>query len=166
MRSVKLQLTISQSLISAQNRPKPPTRELEKTKMVRKATQSEPSQRMLRVGELIRHEVAGLLQRDDIMDEDLYGVAVTVPEVRVSPDLKLATCYVMPLGGQNGDLVVKALNRNKKFIRGRIVPKLNLKYAPELRFILDDTFDEAGRIDDLLRSEKVRRDVESGDQED
>lgn len=116
---------------------------------------------MLRVGELIRHEVSSLLMRDEIMDEDLYGVAITVPEVRMSTDLKLANCYIMPLGGEHAELIVKALNKNKKFIRGRIVPRMNLKFAPDLRFIVDDTFDEAGRIETLLRSDKVRKDVES-----
>lgn len=119
----------------------------------------EPSQRMLRVGELIRHELAALFARDEIMDEELYGITITVPEVRVSPDLKLASAYIMPLGGVHAGEVVKALNRNKKFIRGRIVPRLNLKYAPDIRFLVDETFEEADRIETLLRSERVARDL-------
>lgn len=134
--------------------------------MARKPTAREPNQRMLRVGELIRHTISSLLTRDEIMDEDLYGVAITVPEVRMSTDLKLATCYIMPLGGENAEIIVKALNKNKKFIRGRVVPKMNLKFAPELRFIVDDTFEEAGRIESLLRSDKVRKDVEAERDED
>ncbi|MCB9992643.1 MAG: 30S ribosome-binding factor RbfA [Hyphomicrobiaceae bacterium] len=131
--------------------------------MTRKASHSEPSQRMLRVGELIRHELAALFARDEIMDEELYGITITVPEVRVSPDLKLASAYIMPLGGVHAGEVVKALNRNKKFIRGRIVPHLGLKYAPELRFLVDETFEEADRIDTLLRSERVQRDLHPDD---
>ena len=114
---------------------------------------------MLRVGELIRHELAALFARDEIMDEELYGITLTVPEVRVSPDLKLASAYIMPLGGAHAGEVVKALNRNKKFIRGRIVPRLNLKYAPDIRFLVDETFEEADRIESLLRSERVARDL-------
>jgi ribosome-binding factor A len=118
-----------------------------------------PSQRMLRVGELVRHALSALLARGDIKDEVLAGVAVTVPEVRMSPDLKLASAYVMPLGGERKDEVVAALNRHQRFIRGRIAPELDLKFAPELRFFVDRTFDEYGRIDSILRSERVQRDL-------
>ena len=119
-----------------------------------------PSQRMLRVGELVRHELASLLGRGEIEDIDLAGIVITVAEVRMSPDLKLASAYVMPLGGQRSAEVVAALNRHKKFIRGQIAPALNLKFAPEVRFFVDTTFEEFGRIDALLRSERVRQDVE------
>jgi ribosome-binding factor A len=121
---------------------------------------------MLRVGELVRHELAALLGRGEIEDDDLSGVVVTVAEVRMSPDLKLANAYVMPLGGQRAAEVVDALNRHKKFIRGRISPALNLKFAPELRFFVDETFEEFGRIDALLKSERVRHDVEKPVDED
>ena len=125
-----------------------------------------PSQRMLRVGELVRHELASLLGRGEIEDDELSGVVITVAEVRMSPDLKLASAYVMPLGGQRATEVVAALNRHKKFIRGRIAPALNLKFAPEVRFFIDETFEEFGRIDALLRSDRVRQDVEKPDDED
>ncbi len=122
-----------------------------------------PSQRMLRVGELVRHALAGVFSRREIEDPVLEGPAITVPEVRMSPDLKLATAYVMPLGGERADEIVAALNRHKRFIRGRIAPELDLKFAPELRFHVDTTFDEFGRIDALLRSERVQRDLGADD---
>ncbi|MCF4097010.1 30S ribosome-binding factor RbfA [Maritalea mediterranea] len=125
-----------------------------------------PSQRQLRVGELVRHALSGFLSRDEIMDEDLVGAFITVPEVRMTPDLKLAKVYIMPLGGKNAETVVAALNRNKKFIRGQIAPSLDLKYAPDFRFFVDDTFDEAGRIDELLRSDRVARDLHHDDDDD
>jgi ribosome-binding factor A len=120
-----------------------------------------PSQRMLRVGELVRHALAGLFARGEIEDGVLEGRVLTVPEVRMSPDLKLATAYVMPLGGEQAEEVVDALNRHRKFIRGRIAPELDLKFAPDVRFMVDTTFEEYGRIDRLLRSERVRRDIET-----
>ncbi|MBN9333234.1 30S ribosome-binding factor RbfA [Devosia sp.] len=119
-----------------------------------------PSQRMLRVGELVRHALADIFARGDIEDEALVGSVVTVPEVRMTPDLKLANAYVMPLGGVHADEIVAALNRHAKFIRGRVAPKINMKYAPDIRFFVDDTFEEAGRIDELLRSDRVKRDLE------
>lgn len=121
---------------------------------------------MLRVGELVRHALSGFLMRGEISDPVIEGRTITVPEVRMTPDLKIANCYVMPLGGGDAADVVAALNRNKKFIRGRIVPEINLKYAPELRFLVDETFEEAGRIDAILRSEKVQRDLAHDDDED
>jgi ribosome-binding factor A len=122
-----------------------------------------PSQRMLRVGELVRHALAALFARGEIEDEALTGVVVTVPEVRMTPDLKIANAYVMPLGGANAEAIVDALNRNRKFIRGRVAPQIDLKYAPEVRFFVDETFEEAGRIDALLRSDRVKRDLETDD---
>ncbi|HWV21886.1 MAG TPA: 30S ribosome-binding factor RbfA [Devosia sp.] len=119
-----------------------------------------PSQRMLRVGELVRHALADIFARGDIEDAALVGSVVTVPEVRMTPDLKLANAYVMPLGGAHAEEIVAALNRHAKFIRGRVAPKINMKYAPDIRFFVDDTFEEAGRIDELLRSDRVKRDLE------
>lgn len=120
---------------------------------------------MLRVGELVRHALAGLFARGEIEDPVLSGAVITVPEVRMTPDLKLANAYVMPLGGQRAAEIVEALNRHRKFIRGRIAPELDLKFAPEVKFFVDDTFDEFGRIDALLRSERVQRDLRKDDEE-
>ena len=122
-----------------------------------------PNQRMLRVGELVRHALAALFARGEIDDEALRGAVVTVPEVRMSNDLKIANAYVMPLGGQHAEAIVEALNRNRKFIRGRVAPQIDLKFAPEVKFHVDETFAEAGRIDALLRSDKVKRDLEDDD---
>lgn len=124
-----------------------------------------PTQRMLRVGELVRHSLSTLFTRGEIEDPALEGKVITVPEVRMSPDLKLASAYVMPLGGVGADEVVAALNRHHRFIRGRIAPELDLKYAPDLRFFVDETFDEYGRIDALLRSDRVQRDLDAPDQD-
>lgn len=123
------------------------------------STSAAPSQRMLRVAELIRHRLAEMLTRSEIHDDVLAGHVVTVPEVRLSPDLKLATVYIMPLGGDDTKVVLEALNRNKRFIRGEIAHAVNLKYAPDLRFLRDETFDEAERINKLLASPAVKRDL-------
>jgi ribosome-binding factor A len=125
-----------------------------------------PSQRMLRVGELVRHALSAVFARGEIEDSMLEGKVITVPEVRMTPDLKLANAYIMPLGGEGAEAIVEALNRHHKFIRGRIAPELNLKFAPDLRFFVDNTFDEFGKIDALLRSERVQRDLESDADED
>ncbi len=118
-----------------------------------------PSQRQLRVGELVRHRLAELLARGDIHDDVLAAAVVTIPEVRMSPDLKLATVYVMPLGGNDVAPVLAALKRNQKFIRSEIARAVNLKFAPEIRFREDESFEEATRIDRLLDSDRVKRDV-------
>jgi ribosome-binding factor A len=118
-----------------------------------------PSQRQLRVAELIRHKLAEMLVRGEVHDDVLAAHVVTIPEVRLSPDLKLATVYVMPLGGEDVAPVLKALERNKRFIRGEIAHAVNLKFAPDLRFREDETFDEASRIDRLLDSPVVKRDA-------
>lgn len=123
----------------------------------------EPSQRMLRVAELIRHAMAQLLSRGEITDPDLEGLVVTVPTVKMSPDLKLATIYVMPMGGMAQDKIVSVLDRHKKFLRGEIANRINLKYAPDIRFRVDDSFENAGRIDALLNSPKVAQDLGSQD---
>jgi ribosome-binding factor A len=125
---------------------------------------SGPSQRQLRVGELIRHKLAEMLVRGEIHDDVIASHVVTVPEVRVSPDLKLATAYIMPLGGEDTEAVIDALDRNKRFIRGEIAHAVNLKFAPDIRFRVDETFDEASRIDRLLDSPKVRQDTQKRDE--
>jgi len=118
-----------------------------------------PSQRQLRVGEMIRHKIAEMLARGEIHDDTLASHVVTVPEVRISPDLKLATVYVMPLGGEDVKPVLAALDKHRKFIRGELAHAVNLKFAPDIRFRFDETFDEASRIDALLDSPKVRQDT-------
>ena len=117
------------------------------------------SQRQLRVGETVRHAVADILSQGNVHDPDLEGHIITVPEVRMSPDLKLATVYVMPLGGRDTDVVIAALERNKKFLRGEIAHRVNLKFAPDIRFRIDERFDEAERIEKLLRTPAVQRDL-------
>jgi len=119
-----------------------------------------PNQRMLRVGELVRHALAAIFARGDVDDDALRGAVITVPEVRMTSDLKIANAYIMPLGGMHAEEIVAALNRHAKFIRGRVAPQVNMKFAPEVRFFVDDTFEEAGRIDALLRSDKVQRDLD------
>ena len=117
------------------------------------------SQRQLRVGELIRHELAEMLSRGDIHDPVVETHMITVPEVRMSPDLRLATIYIMPLGGRDGKEVLEALDRNKKYVRGEIARRVNLKFAPDIRFRIDERFDEAERIEKLLRTPEVQRDL-------
>jgi len=126
---------------------------------------AEPSQRMLRVGELIRHGAAQLLSRGEIADPVLEKHVVTVSRVKMSPDLKLATIYVMPLGGADEPEVLAALERHKKYLRGELAHHVNLKYAPDVRFRIDDSFDNVSRIDALLNSERVKRDLAPHDDE-
>ena len=125
-----------------------------------------PSQRQLRVGELVRHALADVLSRGEVMDPVLEKHLITVPEVRMSPDLKLATAYVMPLGGKDIPKVLEALDRNKKQIRMSVVQRLALKSAPDLRFLVDESFEKGAQIDRLLRTPAVKRDLvtdEDGD---
>lgn len=124
-----------------------------------------PSQRQLRVGELVRHELSTLFSRGDLHDPSLAGRIITVPEVRMSPDLKTATAFIMPLGGASEQDVVSALNRQKKRLRGLLTGKLDLKFMPDLKFQLDHSFDESGKIDALLRSPNVARDLGDGPDE-
>jgi ribosome-binding factor A len=120
---------------------------------------SSPSQRQLRVGEMVRHTLAEMLIRGAIHDDVLASHTVTIPEVRMSPDLRLATAYVMPLGGKDVEAVLAAFERSRKFIRSRIAQAVNLKFAPDIRFLADETFDEARRIDEVLRSPRVVQDL-------
>ena len=121
---------------------------------------SGPSQRVLRVGELVRHSMAEMLTRGDVHDPVIETHLITVPEVRMSPDLKLATIYVMPLGGRDEKAVIEALERNRRYLRGEIAKRVNLKFAPDIRFRIDERFDEAARIDKLLQSPEVKRDLD------
>jgi len=120
---------------------------------------------MLRVGELVRHALAQLFALGEIEDDDLTGAVITVPEVRMSPDLRHASAYIMPLGGERAHEIVEALNRHQRFIRGRIAPELDLKFAPDVRFLVDETFAEFGKIDALLKSDRVQRDLQKDDDE-
>ena len=127
----------------------------------KKSPAASGSQRQLRVGEIVRHAMADILAQGSAHDVDLEGHIITVPEVKMSPDLKLATIYVMPLGGRDSDKVIAALDRNKKFLRGEVARRVNLKFAPDVRFRVDDRFDEAERIEKLLRTPAVQRDLAS-----
>ena len=122
-----------------------------------------PSQRALRAGELVRHAVAEILARGEVHDPVIETHLITVPEVRMSPDLRLATIYVMPLGGADEKTVLAALERNKRFLRGEIARRVNMKFAPDIRFRIDERFDEAERIERLLRAPQVQRDLKGGD---
>jgi ribosome-binding factor A len=118
-----------------------------------------PSQRQLRAGELIRHALMDVLAREEFDDPDLHGKSITITEVRVSPDLKHATAFSAPLGGEGMDKVAAALNRAQAFLRSRVAKEVDLRVAPTLRFVPDDSYDEARRIDQLLASPRVQRDL-------
>ncbi len=131
--------------------------------MAPRSSPSGPSQRQLRVGELVRHALVEVLARGDIQDPSLDGVSVTISEVRVSPDLRHATAFVMPLGGTAIKDVIEGLTRCRRFLRGELGRRIAVKFTPELHFEADRSFDEASHIDALLRSDRVRRDVEKDD---
>ena len=118
-----------------------------------------PTQRQLRAGELVRHALVEILREEELADDDMRGVSVTVSEVRMSPDLRHAHCFVEPLGGVHADPVVKALNRHAKFLRGRLGRLIDMKFTPDLRFAHDESFAAAQHMDRLFNSEVVRRDL-------
>jgi ribosome-binding factor A len=120
-----------------------------------------PTQRSLRAGEVVRHALAEILARGEIHDAVIAAHLITVPEVRMSPDLRMATVYILPLGGQDAAVVLAALERNKRYLRGEIARRVNLKFSPDIRFRIDQRFDEAERIERLLRSPQVRRDLDN-----
>ena len=124
-----------------------------------RAAPAGPSQRQLRAGELMRHALVEILREEDFNDEALTGVSVTVTEVRMSPDLRHAVCFVEPLGGENADVVVKALNRHAKFLRGRLGRLIDMKFTPDLKFLHDESFDEAARIGALFDDPRVAQDL-------
>lgn len=124
-----------------------------------------PSTRVLRVGENIRHALSDILSRGEIRDEALEATSITVTEVRLSPDLRNATIFVMPLGGINEKEVVEALNRNSKYIRGQLSKMVSMKYLPNLKFTSDHSFGEADHIETLLNSAHVARDLNKDDDE-
>ena len=118
-----------------------------------------PSQRQLRAGELIRHVVVEVLTREEIHHEVLAGVAITVTEVAMSPDLRQATCYIMPLGGQDADEVLAAINKVGRWVGGQVARRVHLKFSPRLKFCIDDSFDNADHIQQLLRRNDVAPDL-------
>lgn len=128
--------------------------------MKRSHTSTGPSQRQLRVGETIRRALAGHLARGDVHDDTLARVSITVGEVRCSPDLRVATAFVLPLGGMETDTVLQALRRNAAELRRLVSKDLHLKFSPELRFEIDRTFDHLDETRRLLNEERVRRDIE------
>lgn len=131
----------------------------------RRSEGSGPSQRQLRVGELIRRTLSSVLARGDVHDPDLTAMSITVGEVRTSPDLKIATVYVMPLGGAGRAQAIEALKRNRGELRHQIMREITLKYAPDLRFVIDESFDRMDETRALLARAEVRRDIEGGDGE-
>ncbi|RDJ16924.1 30S ribosome-binding factor RbfA [Rhizobium grahamii] len=134
--------------------------------MATRPTTSAPSQRMLRVGEQVRAAITQVLQRGEVRDDVIEKTVISISEVRMSPDLKIATAYVTPLGVTDHDAVIAALNRNAKYIRGRLGSQLRqMKYMPEVRFRDDTSFDNYKKIDELLRSPEVQRDLDHGDTE-
>jgi ribosome-binding factor A len=122
---------------------------------------SGPSLRVLRVGESMRHAIAEALMRGDVHDPALAGISVTVSEVRMSPDLRHATAFIMPLAGMNADDVLAALNRNAPDMQGAMARAVRMKFTPKLKFMIDESFDEASRINQLLDDPKIRRDIEN-----
>lgn len=131
-----------------------------------KATSSAPSQRMLRVGEQVRSALTQILQRGEIVDPVIETTVVSISEVRMSPDLKIATAYVTPLGAVDHETVVEALNRNARFIRGKLSPALRqMKYMPDIRFRDDTSFENYRKIDELLKSPQVQRDLDQEEED-
>ncbi len=129
-------------------------------------TSSAPSQRMLRVGEQVRAAITQVLQRGEVRDDLIERTVISISEVRMSPDLKIATAYVTPLGVADHDIVIDTLNRHSKYIRGRLGPLLRqMKYMPEVRFRDDTSFDNYKKIDQLLRSPEVQRDLDGETEE-
>ncbi len=125
-----------------------------------------PSQRQLRAGELVRHALVEILREEEIHDEAMAGVSVTVTEVRMSPDLRHATCFVEPLGGGHASEVVAALNRHARFLRGQLGRHIDMKFTPDLRFVHDESFEAAGHMDRLFADPRVRADLEKRDEGD
>ena len=131
--------------------------------MRRDAAQNGPSQRQLRVGEMLRHALAEVLRENDIRDPDLEGVSVTITQIKPSPDMRYATVYCEPLGGENAKEIVAALNRHKGFLRGEMGRLISMKFTPDLRFVEDEFFAEAQKIETILKSPEVQRDLSSPD---
>jgi ribosome-binding factor A len=124
-----------------------------------------PSQRQLRVGEMLRHALSDILRNNEIRDPDLDGISVTITQVKPSPDMRYATVYCEPLGGKNAKAIVAALNRHKGFLRGEMGRMIATKFTPDLRFVEDESFAEAEKIENILKSERVSRDLARDDED-
>ena len=124
-----------------------------------------PSQRQLRAGELVRHALVEIMREEDLDDPALSGAPVTITEVRVSPDLRHAVCFIQPLGGENAAEVVAAMNRASKFFRGRLGRMIDLRATPELKFLHDETFDAAEHMSRLFEDPKVRQDLDAPEED-
>ncbi len=124
-----------------------------------------PSQRQLRAGELVRHALVEIMREEDLDDPALSGAPVTITEVRVSPDLRHAVCFIQPLGGENAPEVVAAMNRASKFFRGRLGRMIDLRATPELKFLHDETFDAAEHMSRLFEDPKVRQDLDAPEED-
>jgi ribosome-binding factor A len=125
-----------------------------------------PSQRQLRVGEMLRHAISEILTRGEVSDPDLERVSVTVTQAKPSPDMRHAVIFCEPLGGQNAARVIAALNRHRGFIRGLLGHMIRLKFTPDLRFVEDESFAEAEKIETILKSAKVQRDLKTSSEDD
>jgi len=141
------------------SRPSHPRRPIRNTRRGGSDAKGGPSQRQLRVGEALRHALAEVLRENEIRDAELDGVSVTITQVKPSPDMRYATVYCEPLGGQNAKAVVAALNRHKGFLRGEMGHLITTKFTPDLRFVEDESFAEAEKIETILKSPEVQRDL-------
>ena len=142
-----------------------PTHPRGRAHSTRRAASQGPSQRQLRVGEMLRHALADVLRENEIRDSDLDGVSVTITQVKPSPDMRYATVYCEPLGGVNAKAIVAALNRHKGFLRGEMGHRIAMKFTPDLRFVEDESFAEAQKIETILKSPEVQRDLATPDEE-
>ena len=125
-----------------------------------------PTQRQLRVGEMLRHALAEILRRGEIRDPDLAGISVTITQVKPSPDMRHATVFCEPLGGKNVKPVIAALNKHKGFLRGELGHLITMKFTPDLRFVEDESFAEAQKIETILKSSRVQQDLSQPDSSD
>jgi ribosome-binding factor A len=151
---------------NSSDRPRSGARRTGRNDGAQKFEKGGPSQRQLRVGEALRHALAEVLNRNEIRDPDLDGVSVTITQIKPSPDMRYATVYCEPLGGQNAKQIVAALNRHKGFLRGEMGRHLTMKFTPDLRFVEDESFAEALKIETILRSPEVQRDLSATHDED
>jgi len=140
-------------------RPSHPRRPVRNTRRGNADAKDGPTQRQLRVGEALRHALAEVLRENEIRDAELEGVSITITQVKPSPDMRYATVYCEPLGGENAKAIVAALNRHKGFLRGEMGHLITMKFTPDLRFVEDESFAEAQKIEAILKSPEVQRDL-------